>query len=179
MILEKHLNILASLYSQLYPIHGIDLFSNDQLQIRTTISDTAQDQAYQRRTRLEMCCGNLPAAPESADLMAVIHPCAHNFAGKLRISNPCANTTISSFLHTNGENVFEQGLTVRVHRYGLPIDTNMANPVMHTFNVEGPSLTSSIARIDLGVGETGIIGRTVSIIAMDGVLLGQGIVGRI
>lgn len=126
-----------------------------------------------------MCCGKLPAAPESADLLAVIHPCTSNFTGKLRISNNRADKTISQFSQTGDDCLVVDGLTVQIHRYGFPIDIDMDNPIMHKFTIEGPSMTSCTDRLDLGVGHSGIIGRTVSVSTLDGSLLGQGIVGRI
>lgn len=75
-------------------------------------------------------------------------------------------------------------LNVQIHKFGQPIDEDEEqNPVLHSFPLNLSPRATQIAsigsRLDLGVGELGIIGRTISILDARQRLLGQGIVGRI
>ena len=150
-----------------------------------------------------MCCGNLPAAPESADLIAIIHPTkrrqtnirSHSrstsgLGGRLRLSNSHTATTTTEFQSQQTTSTKIPGtLNVQIHRFGQPLSeheddgfSGFHNPVMHSFQMDvlgARSLTGLRQRLDLGVGGEGVIGRTVSIVDGEGGLLGQGIIGRI
>ncbi|KAK5273873.1 hypothetical protein LTR99_000872 [Exophiala xenobiotica] len=79
-------------------------------------------------------CGDshLPPAPESGDLVAVIHAHAHSqsqsaFRGRLRLSNRTPGATTSSFECAEDSNVCDDdrrgssSLNVRIHKYGQPL----------------------------------------------------------
>ena len=139
-----------------------------------------------------MCSGNLPAAPESADLIAIIHPerssrpSAHRtLSGRLRLSNShTKDTTTTHFQNeaiTHPAPLTQGTLSFHIHRFGQPICEDLENPIMHSFPMTQSfeRLSHLGRRLDLSVGGEGIIGRTVSITDEQGELLGQGIIGRI
>lgn len=139
-----------------------------------------------------MCGGdscNLPPAPESADLLAIIHPesrqsrpTAHRtLSGRLRLSNAHAQDTTSHFQpqHTLSS-VQSTSLSFHIHRFGQPLCDELENPVMHSFTMNSASGPICLGqRLDLGIGGEGILGRTISITDERGGLLGQGVIGRI
>ncbi|KIW56427.1 hypothetical protein PV05_05091 [Exophiala xenobiotica] len=140
-------------------------------------------------------CGDshLPPAPESGDLVAVIHahspsPSQSAFRGRLRLSNRTPGATTSSFECAEDsvcDGDTRGSLNVRIHQYGQPLSTSpnspwsdsdseseeeaaaaacSSNPILHSFFVD--TVTSSRTgdvRLNLGVGGDGIVGRTVSI----------------
>lgn len=180
-----------------------------------------------------MCSGdlcNLPAAPESKDLIAVIHPIHWQqtqsppripVAGKLHLSNRFADVTTSQFqLQYHNHNHDAHGppdpvsdstassvsvsssrspspdpnpsptetatltLTIRIHKFGQPLALTgeFENPVVHSFAMAtetfvGMSQTQLGKRLDLGVGGEGVVGRTVSVVGVDGGVLGEGVIG--
>ncbi|KIW19663.1 hypothetical protein PV08_00237 [Exophiala spinifera] len=76
-------------------------------------------------------CGDshLPPAPESGDLVAVIHPNSHShlhpqtaFRGRIRLSNKTPGATTSTFedntCNESGETAIACKLDVRIHKYG-------------------------------------------------------------
>lgn len=90
-----------------------------------------------------MCGGNLPAAPESADLIAIIHPTQHqshntqqrtlqrpstyrSLSGRLRLSNRHHPTTTTTEFQHASPSYFtlsqqQELLTVQIHKFGQPI----------------------------------------------------------
>lgn len=145
-----------------------------------------------------MCSGNLPAAPESADLIAIIHPNYSSrghrhsqsrstplpLSGRLRLSNRLPNITTTEF-DFDTPPLEHELLNIQIHQSGQPVEEdNEHNPVLHSFSLDmlsSDSLSPANAgrRLDLGVGGLGIVGRTVSITDANHRLIGQGIVGRI
>lgn len=186
-----------------------------------------------------MCSGdlcNLPAAPESKDLIAIIHPIHWQqtqslprlpVAGKLHLSNRFADVTTSQFqlqyhYHNHNHGVHAPPgpvpdstassvsvsssrslsrspspdpnpsptetatltLTIRIHKFGQPLALTgeFENPVVHSFAMAtetfvGMSQTRLGKRLDLGVGGEGVVGRTVSVVGVDGGVLGEGVIG--
>ncbi|KAI1618365.1 hypothetical protein EDD37DRAFT_263501 [Exophiala viscosa] len=151
-------------------------------------------------------CGDshLPPAPESGDLVAIIHSTSQStFHGRLRLSNRTPGATTSSFECASQTSsslcdnyMPAQPLRVRIHRYGQPLsifqnansdtesdsedDSSLVNPIMHSFLVNVATVSSTgDERLNLGVGDDGIVGRTVSM--LDGRskrILGEGVIGR-
>ncbi|KIV84986.1 hypothetical protein PV11_00729 [Exophiala sideris] len=150
-------------------------------------------------------CGDshLPPAPESGDLVAIIHSNPQSmFRGRLRLSNRTPGATTSSFECVDQAssslcetNMPAQMLSVRIHKYGQPLsmfqnansdtesdsedDSSSLNPIIHSFliDVAAKSKTGD-QRLNLGVGGDGIVGRTVSV--LDGRsmrILGEGVIG--
>lgn len=73
---------------------------------------------------------------------------------------------------------------MRIHKYGSPLPLpipgkDQTNPVLLELPINSAENISSGVRLDLGVGENGVVGRTVSIIDGDSRVLGEGIIGRI
>lgn len=145
-----------------------------------------------------MCNGNAPAAPESKDLIAIIHPSQQPqqlIAGRLRLSNRSDESqgTISEWQSLHSHLPYSpksvRTLKIRIHRFGQPIDIEegsseaacyVGNPIMYTFTMTmGMVRADAGSRFDLGVGGDGLIGRTISIANEEFGLLGQGIIGRI
>jgi len=158
-----------------------------------------------------MCSGdlcNLPAAPESEDLIAIIHPTQRDgpripLAGKLHLSNRFADVTTSRFQHLNHVGGYTRSnpdsgvaspssspsssrstspspaetLHVRIHKFGQPLTDDFENPVMHSFAMVAETFVWRGQRLDLGIGGEGVVGRTVSIVTVDGGILGEGIIG--
>lgn len=127
-----------------------------------------------------MCNGDLAAAPESPDLIAIIHPAFPNaLSGRLRLSNTNQDTTSSRFQPLDVLRPLPHTLQVRIHQFGQAVQPGLDNPVLHSFEVHGTSLRGTSEVLDLGVGGRGVVGRTVSITDDFGAMLGQGIIGRI
>ncbi|KIX01620.1 uncharacterized protein Z518_09346 [Rhinocladiella mackenziei CBS 650.93] len=144
-------------------------------------------------------CGDshLPPAPESGDLIAIIHPNSQStFRGRLKLSNRMPGATSSS-LQCDGDTVCGPNrnglLNVRIHKYGQPLsmsensnidsesedEDNVENPILYSFflNTMNSSTTGNL-RLNLGVGGDGIVGRTVSIVeSRGGRVLGEGVIG--
>ncbi|OAL35218.1 hypothetical protein AYO20_05472 [Fonsecaea nubica] len=145
-------------------------------------------------------CGDshLPPAPESGDLIAIIHPNPQSsFRGRLKLSNraPGATTTTLQCAASNASELCgpDALLNVRIHKYGQPLSTSShsaadsdsedeydpSNPVLYSFFVDMVSASKTgDLRLNLGVGGDGVVGRTVSIV--DGrrrKLLGEGVIG--
>lgn len=77
-------------------------------------------------------------------------------------------------------------LTIRIHKSGQSLALASAgeseNPVVHSFAVSTEIFASVDRtplgkRLDLGVGGEGVVGRTVSVVGVDGRVLGEGIIG--
>ncbi|EXJ73944.1 uncharacterized protein A1O5_02238 [Cladophialophora psammophila CBS 110553] len=144
-------------------------------------------------------CGDshLPPAPESGDLIAIIHPNPQSsFRGRLRLSNHApgaTSTTLQCASKEPNECGLNSVLNVRIHKYGQPLSRSSysgadsdeenefdpSNPVLYSFFVgtDGGSRTSDL-RLNLSVGADGVVGRTVSI--FDGrrkKVLGEGVIG--
>ncbi|OAP63759.1 hypothetical protein AYL99_02986 [Fonsecaea erecta] len=144
-------------------------------------------------------CGDshLPPAPESGDLIAIIHSNPQSsFQGRLKLSNRApgaTTTTLQCAGHWSDLGGPGEILYVRIHKYGQPITTSSqfgadsdsedeydpSNPVLYSFFVDtvSGSRTGDV-RLNLGVGGDGVVGRTVSIV--DGrrrKLLGEGVIG--
>ncbi|KEF63829.1 uncharacterized protein A1O9_01807 [Exophiala aquamarina CBS 119918] len=148
-------------------------------------------------------CGDshLPPAPESGDLIAIIHPNPQStFRGRLRLSNRLPGATASSLQCETVESSdicdgssSQELLSVRIHKYGQPVlcssDLNAdsdsedervcSNPILHSFVIDPASTCSTGGtRLNLGVGVDGVVGRTVSILdRRRGRILGQGVIG--
>ncbi|KAL2444444.1 hypothetical protein ABEF95_016817 [Exophiala dermatitidis] len=148
-------------------------------------------------------CGDshLPPAPESGDLIAIIHPYTRQstFQARLRLSNRFPGATTSTLTVQGGVDASARGqdplLNVRIHKFGQPLSGGYSssdsegesdaaavassNPIMHSFFIN-PVATSTTGdlRLNLGVGGDGVVGRTVSI--CDGRnrrILGEGVIG--
>ncbi|KIW22931.1 uncharacterized protein PV07_11176 [Cladophialophora immunda] len=144
-------------------------------------------------------CGDshLPPAPESGDLIAVIHPNPQSsFRGRLKLSNRAPGATTTTLQCAGSGSDFwrpDALLNVRIHKYGQPLSTpshsgldsdsedeyDPSNPVLYSFFVDTASDSTTVdVRLNLGVGGDGVVGRTVSIV--DGrrrKLLGEGVIG--
>ncbi|EHY59604.1 hypothetical protein HRR83_001124 [Exophiala dermatitidis] len=148
-------------------------------------------------------CGDshLPPAPESGDLIAIIHPYTRQstFQARLRLSNRFPGATTSTLTVQDANSVGnsigrDPLLNVRIHKFGQPLsgfysssdseaesDAAVAssNPIMHSFFIN-PVATSTTGdlRLNLGVGGDGIVGRTVSICdRRNRRILGEGVIG--
>ncbi|KAJ9610442.1 hypothetical protein H2200_005219 [Cladophialophora chaetospira] len=154
-------------------------------------------------------CGDshLPAAPESADRVAIIHPSSESsFRGRLRLSNRAegaTTTTLQCVDEWTGICAANARLNVRIHKFGQPVskgpssissagsssssgsdsesddDCDLSNPIVHSFfvNTKTGSRSGGL-RLDLGVGGEGVVGRTVSIFdSRSRKILGEGIIG--
>lgn len=137
---------------------------------------------------------NLPPAPESADLLAIIHPqsTSHSsntpsrptphrtLSGRLRLSNAHTLATTSDFQSQQDVLPVSHGLlNFHIHRFGQPICEELENPILHSFSIESSAGSICLGRrLDLGIGGDGVLGRTVSVTDEFGGLLGQGVIGR-
>lgn len=153
-----------------------------------------------------MCCGHLPAAPESADLIAIIHPSVPESSnpsplrGRLRLSNQAGHATSTEFASSVADRDQAHPSTTlygRIHQFGAwvvhdrdssgPESTCSSgesicsdNPILYRFPLNlAPGVKPISTHLNLGVGGGGVIGRTISIVDERQTLLGQGIIGRI
>jgi len=150
-----------------------------------------------------MCCdsstSNAPPAPESSDLIAIIHPHQRQplLAGRLRLSNRLSSsvtTTEWQSLHSHLPPCTnpKAALRIQIHRLGSqPLlhsdcisggEEENINPVMHSFNLDlSGNLRTEVPgrRFDLGVGGDGVVGRMISVRHEEFGVLGWGVIGRI
>ena len=144
-----------------------------------------------------MCGDQYSRTPtvDSGDLVAILHPSSTYsstfFGGRLHLSNRTSGATISTLSCREGSissasdsssdsGSTQDSLSVRIHKFGQPLllsDAVASNPVMHAFPVSGCEMSSAGARLNLGVGGDGVVGRTVSIVDSRRRVLGEGVIG--
>lgn len=66
----------------------------------------------------------------------------------------------------------------RIHRYGTSITNSEDNPAVHSFTVDNTKPISSTGlSLSLSADYEGVVGRGISIVDGNGIVLGSGVIG--